>query len=277
MSALSRFTAVSALLPALACAFPVSMDIGAFAIDNYSGNGGGSPNLSFQIASGQNLFLTANANIPGYSQAFADGAGTGTPSLALDLRDTQVDKGAITSTSSSYGRREYSDFLFYGGHGLIGGFFLGGNAGYGNVAAANLNLGAGYNRWLLANGCSLFNGATAPATVWQPAFKGLKALLSFKSVVYDNNLSSNLYNEFWYNWTYREKSLLNAFFDAQTNYGYKHLYPTKGLEPGCLSAEVPAFTVDFCRESFRWVAHDYAPAAPNTGSYYYKKIGSPQY
>lgn len=268
----------SALIPALAWGFPSTMDIGAFAIDNYSGNGSGAPNLSFQISSGQNLFAGANAVIPGYSLAFAaPGAGTSGPNLALDARDTQVSKAAITSTSSGYGNREYCDFLFYGGHGLVGGMFLGLNAGYGNVAAGEMNLGVGYNRWLLANGCSLFNGATPPATVWQPAFKGLKALLSFKSLVYDNNLSWDLYHDFWTNWTYRDKSLLNSFFDAQTNYGYKHFYPSKGLEPGCLSAQVPAFTVDYCRESFKWVAHNYTPATANTGSYYYRKIGSPEY
>ena len=257
--------------------FPSSMDIGAFAIDNYAGNGGGASNLSFQISGGQNFFAGANANIPGYSSSAATpGNGTGNPSLALDRRDNQVTKNLITSTVSGYGSREYCDFVYFGGHGLIGGLYLGAGAGYGNVAPADMNLGVGYNRWMLANGCSLFNTGS-PAAMFQPAFKGLKALLSFKSVVFDNNLGWDLYNDFWANWTYREKSLLTSFFDAQADYGYKHLYPTKGLEPGCLSAQVPADRIDYCRESFRWVNHDYAQATANTGYYYSRVIGKPQY
>ena len=75
----------------------------------------------------------------------------------------------------------------------------------------------------------------------------------------------------------REESLLNAFFDAEANYGYKHLYPTKGLEPGCLSAQVTAGRIDYCRESFKWVNHDYTAATANSGYYYSRVIGTPQY
>jgi hypothetical protein len=102
-------------------------------------------------------------------------------------------------------------------------------------------------------------------------------MLGFKSFVFDNNQSWDLYNNFWYNWTYGEQSLLNAFFNAEANYGYKHIYPSKGLEPGCLSAQVPADRIDYCRESFKWATHDYNPATPNTGYYYSKIIGSPSY
>ncbi|MDQ3002152.1 MAG: DUF6345 domain-containing protein [Fibrobacterota bacterium] len=257
--------------------FPISMDIGTFAIDDYGSTGGGVFNLSFMIAGGQNFFTTANANIPGYSSAVAAaGMGSSNPSLALDLRNTQVTKSAITNTSSSYGSRGYCDFVYYGGHGFNSSLFLGLNAGFGQVSPAELNIGAGYNRWLLTNSCSLFNGG-APATTWQPAFQGLKAMLGFKSFIFDNNVTWDLYNEFWVNWTYREKSLLNSFFDAQINYGYKHLYPSKGLEPGCLSALVPAFQADYCREAFRNVAHNYNAASANTGYYYSKIIGTPQY
>ena len=42
-------------------AFPVSIDIGTFAIDDYSSNGGGAGNLNYMIASGQNFFWAANA------------------------------------------------------------------------------------------------------------------------------------------------------------------------------------------------------------------------
>lgn len=258
-------------------AFPITLDIGAFAIDNYGANGGGMVNLNFMITGGQNTFWGANANVPGYSNAVAaPGTGSGSPSLAVDLRNTLVSKAAITNTSSSYGSREYCDFVYYGGHGIAGSLFLGANGGYGQVFPADLNLGVGYNRWFMGNTCSMFNNGT-PATTWQPAFKGLKAMLGFKSFVFDNNISWDLYNEFWVNWTYREKSLLNSFFDAQINYGYKHLHPSKGLEPGCLSAQVPAFQVDYCREAFRYVGHNYTAATANTGYYYSKIIGTPQY
>lgn len=275
MNRFSRWSALVPLLPALAAAFPVSMDIGTFAIDNYSANGGGLPNLTYQIASGQNFFAGANANVPGYSQAMA--GGTGGPSLAMDKRDAQVSKAAMTSASSGYGNREYNDFLYYGGHGLIGGIYLGSGAGYGSVSPSEFNLGLGYNRWFLANACVLFNTSPAPAAAWQSAFKGLKAMLSFRSAVFDNNQSWQLHNAFWSSWTWSEKSLLNAFFDAQSNYGYAHLYPSAGLEPGCLSAQVPANRIDYCRESFKWTEKNYTPATQNTGYYYNRIIGSPIY
>jgi hypothetical protein len=262
----------------IVCAFPSSMDVGAFAIDDYLGNGGGTTNLNYMIASGQNFYWAASFNVPGYSSSVAAaGTGTSNPTLALDLRNNQVTKAAITNTSSGYGNREYCDFVYFGGHGMNGSMYLGASTPtYGQVLPNQFNFGAGYNRWLMTNSCSLFNGG-APANTWQPAFKGLKAMLGFKSVVFDNNQSWDFYNNFWTGWTYGEKSLLNAFFDANVNYGYKHLYPSKGLEPGCLSAQVPGNRIDYCRESFKFVNHDYSAATANTGYYYSKVIGSPQY
>jgi hypothetical protein len=260
-----------------ASALPVSMDIATFSIDDYSGNGGGMSNLGFMIAAGQNFYWSASANVPGYSGALsASTPGTKNPTFAQDARNTQVTKAAITFTGTGIGQREYSDFLYFGGHGLNGTLFLGAGGIYGEVSPANMNLGVGYNRWFLTNSCSLFNGG-APATVWQPAFKGLKAMLGFKSFVYDNNLSWDLYNNFWSQWTYGEQSLLNSFFNAHLNYGYKHLYPSRGLEPGCLSAQVPEGRIDYCREAFKYVNHDYVAATANTGYYYSKVIGTPQY
>lgn len=260
------------LLAGNAFSFPVSMDIGAYAIDDYLANGGGKFNLSYMIAGGQNFFWAAQATIPGYAAGQ-----TNNPTLSVDARNTQVTKAAITNATGAGGTREYNDFVYYGGHGVAGAFYLGASdPPYGQVSPASLNLGNAYNRWLLTNSCSLFNGG-APATVWQPAFKGLKAMLGFKSFVFDNNLAWDLYYDFWANWTYREKSLLNSFFDAQANYGYKHLQPSKGLEPGCLSAQVPADRIDYCRETFKVVNHDYAKATANTGYYYFRKIGNPQY
>ena len=276
MSITLRTTAVVSFLAGTISAFSPSLDIGTFAIDDYVSTGGGLFNMSYMIAGGQNLYWAANSNVSGYSNSVASpGAGTNTPSLALDLRNAQVTKTAITTTSSGYGSREYCDLVYYGGHGQNGAMLLGLNAAYGLVSPASMNLGVGYNRWLVTNSCSLFNGGD-PATIWAPAFKGLKAMLGFKSFVFDNNLSWDLYNDFWTNWTYREKSLLNSWFDAQANYGYKHLYPSKGLEPGCLSAQTPN-AVDYCREAFKFVAHDYNKAIANTGYYYSKKIGTPQY
>lgn len=267
----SFFGIAFALAFTRAWSYPVSMDIGALAIDNYTANGGGVFDLNYMIAGGQSFFWAAQTDVPPYA-----GSNTSTPTLALDLRNTQVTKSAITNTNSGYGNREYCDFVYFGGHGSNGALFLGQSPGYGQVFPADLNLGAGYNRWFLANSCSLFNGG-APATVWQPAFKGLKAMLGFKSYVFDNNLTWDLYNDFWLNWTSREKSLLTSFFDAEANYGYKHLYPTKGLEPGCLSAQYSDPSWDYCREFFRLAAHNYTKAVANTGYYYSKVIGSPQY
>ncbi len=267
----SYFGIAFALAIARAWSYPVSMDIGAFAIDNYTANGGGVFDLNYMVAGGQSCFWAAQTDVPPYA-----GGNTSTPTLALDARNTQVTKSAITNTSSGYGNREYCDFVYFGGHGSSGALFLGQSPGYGQVFPADLSLGAGYNRWFMANSCSLFNGG-APAAVWQPAFKGLKAMLGFKSYVFDNNLTWELYNDFWLNWTSREKSLLNAFFDAQANYGYKYLYPTKGLEPGCLSAQYSDASWDYCREFFKLAPRNYNKAIANTGYYYSKVIGTPQY
>ena len=270
------FSIASLMFPIVISGFPVSMDIGTFSIDDYTSNGGGMGNLSYMIAGSQNFFWAANSNIPGYSSSVAAvGSGTNTPSLALDLRNTQVTKAAIINTGSGYGSREYCDFVYYGGHGFNSKMFLGNFSNYGFVSASETNLGTGYTRWIFTNSCSLFNGGD-PATLWQPAFKGLKAMLGFRSFIFDNNLSWDLYNDFWTNWTYREKSLMNAFFDSEANYGYKHLYPAKGLETGCLSA-LTSTDFDYCREAYKFVAHDYNKPILNSGNYYAKKIGTPQY
>lgn len=254
------------------------MDIGAFAIDDYLGNGGGTTNLNYMIASGQNFYWAASYNVPGYSSATAPaGAGTNGPTFAVDLRNDQVTKAAITNSINGSKSREYCDFVYYGGHGMSGSIYLGASTPtYGQVFPDQFNFGLGYNRWLMTNSCNLFNVAE-PASTWRTAFQGLKAMLGFKSVVFDNNLSWDLYHHFWYYWTYGEKSLVMAFFEANTNYGYKHLYPTKGLEPGCLSAQVLGNGIDHCLEAFKYASHDYAPAMKNTGYYYSKKIGQPQY
>ena len=166
--------------------------------------------------------------------------------------------------------------VFYGGHVRAGGLFRGAGGGYGGVSHSDLGLGVGYNRWFIATACNLFNTGS-PASTWAGAFKGLKAMLGFKSAVFDNNQTWQLYNEFWLNWTWREKSLLNAFFDAQANYGYAHLFPSLGLEPGCLSAQVPDTRIDYCRESFKWTEKNYNKATANSGYYYNRVIGSPIY
>ncbi len=265
-------------LTVLVSAFPPSLDIGTFTIDDYGGNGGGLPNLSYQIAMGQNFFAGANVNVPPFSSLNASpGLGTTGPTFALDKRNTYVTKAAITSGSNTQGNREYCDFVYYGGHGLSGNLYLGAGANYGAVGPSNLSLGTGYTRWFMAHGCSIFKTATPPADAWQTSFRGLKAMLSFKSLIYDNNLSWDLFNDFWLNWTFREKNLYNSFFDAEANYGYKHLYPTRGLEPGCLSAQVFAGSPDHCSTSFRNVNHDYALAIANSGNYYSRIIGTPQY
>lgn len=273
------------LLPFGAFAVPPTLDIGVFAIDDYWGNGGGVPNLSFQIAAGQNFFQGALTWVPRYA-----GSATRTPSLAQDARNTQVTKAAISFRGgNSIGQREYNDFIFYGGHGRIfnsgnnAGLWLGGNPDYGSVEPGNLRLGStdigvrGYNRYFLANACVLFKTSLAPAVVWHDAFEGLRAMLGFRSVIYDNDLSWDLYKDFWIYWTFGEMSLADAFFTAESNYGYKHLYPDRGLEPGCLSALVPEGTVDYCQQSFSMVQPDQNEASTSSGHFYSQIIGAPKY
>ena len=75
------------LVPALAVAFPPSMDIGAFAIDNYSATGGGMSSFVYMIASGQNLFTGANANLPVYSATYgAEPMGPNSPWTSATTR-----------------------------------------------------------------------------------------------------------------------------------------------------------------------------------------------
>jgi hypothetical protein len=222
------------------------------------------------VAMGQNFFWAAQDRIPAYT------SGNLTPTLNVDMRDAAVTANALLNTSSSFGTREYCDFLLFNGHGLYESYFLGGYPSYRYVNHNQLNLGVGYVRFFLANSCNSFMSAEGPAAHWAPAFKGLKAMLGFKSLMWDNSQSWNLFYDFWNGWTFQNKSLLNAFFDAEADYGYKHIYPTKGLEPGCLSAPVPEFTVDHCRLSFKYVS-GWAPATYGTGYYYSRKIGNPEY
>lgn len=265
-------------LPGIVLGFPLTMDIGTYTIDNYLANGNGLSNLSYQIASGQNFVSAASANMPSYVSFFS--GGTRGPTQAVDLRDTQVTKSAITSTDTSLGSREYCDFVFYGGHGLAGGLYLGADPNYGPVLPSELRMGGngslGFNKWLFAGSCLLFN-VSSPAATWAPAFRGLRAMLAFKSAIFDNNQSGALYNDFWLNWTWKEMSLQLSFFTAELNYGYAHLYPMAGLEPGCLSAQPPANHRDYCRESFRNTDNHHLPAIMQTGTFTSCKIGSPIY
>lgn len=220
-----------------AASTPISMYIGTFAIDDYVGNGGGKNNLGMMIAGAQNFYLTAYDAITQYT------GGSLTPYQSMDKRNTQVTASAFKSTASSYGARGYNDFVGYFGHGLNTGFYLGASSPpYGLVTASQLSLGSGYERFFLANACSIFNNPSGPISHWNSSFKGLKAMIGYKSLMYDNNLSWYLFNSFWNGWTFQNKSLLNAFFDANSDYGYKHLFPSKGLTPGCLSAQVPIGT-----------------------------------
>jgi hypothetical protein len=256
---------------AWAASTPPSMYIGTFAIDNYSNNGGGMGNLGQQVASALNMFWAAQEIIPGYTGHSLS------PYHNTDKRNTDVTAAAFRSTSVGYSDREYSDFVGYFGHGLNTGFYLGAGTPYGLVTANMLSFGPGYNRFFFAMSCSIFNNPEGPAAHWSPAFKGLKAMLGFRSFMYDNNLQWDFWSDFWNGWSYQSKSLLNAFFDANADYGYKHLYPARGLEPGCLSAPVPVSTMDHCRLSFQYVAPNWNPATYGTGYYYFRKIGTPEY
>lgn len=111
-------------------------------------------------------------------------------------------------------------------------------------------------------------------------------MIGYRSLMWDNPLSWSFFLEFWNNWTIREKSLLNSHFDAVSwlfariqadpdAWGPPGWIP--GYESGCLSAPVPAMTMDHCRLTFKYVAHDYVPGNPGTGYFYNRIIGSPIY
>lgn len=264
----------------IAFSYPISMDIGTYAIDDYSSNGGGG-NLNNMVSAAQNFFVTAHSIIPIYTQ------NTATPTHPMILRNTAVTNAAVTaSTPTSIGQREYNDFIFYAGHGLsnipatnyLPALFLGFNPAYHLVYPSSLNLGVGYNRFFMTHACALFNCPQGAQTCWSPAFKGLKAMLGYRSLIWDIQLNWDQFNEFWTNWTIREKSLLSSHFDAVSSvFSQVRGDPITGYEPGCLSAPVPEFTLDHCRLSFKYVAHDYAKANNGTGYYYSRIIGTPKY
>jgi Family of unknown function (DUF6345) len=278
MKRILAFSCIGMLSIGKICAIPTSVDVGTFTIENYSANGGGGTNLTYMNAAGANFFQATQTVLSGYSQY----AGMKIPTLVLNPHDTQVTRAAITSTYAGSGGREFCNFIYYGGHGQNGALFLGGppnsSGTYGTIPPSSLLFGwGGYNRWFLANSCSAFNTApSAPAVAWKGAFRGLKAMLGFKSHVFDIDLSSQLYTDFWYNWTSREESLSRSFFDAESDYGYRNLFPTYGLEPGCLSAQVTnGITTDYCKELFKNT--NLTVGNYTSGNYYSQILGSPQY
>jgi hypothetical protein len=278
MKRILAFSFVGILSIGRVSAIPTSVDVGVFTIENYSANGGGGTNLSYMNAAGANFFLATELVLSGYSQY----AGNKIPTLVLNPHDDQVTRSAITSTYAGSGGREFCNFIYYGGHGQNGALFLGGppnsSGTYGTILPGSLNFGwGGWNRWFLSNSCSAFNTApSSPAAAWNGAFKGLKAMLGFKSHAFDIDLSADLYADFWYNWTSREENLSRSFFDAESDYGYQNLFPSFGLEPGCLSAQVTnGISKDYCKELFKNTNLDAANS--NSGNYYSRILGSPQY
>jgi hypothetical protein len=263
--------AVSSLGTLTANAYPKSMDIGILAIDYYSGNtgGGGMADLYYMHDGGVNFYWGAATWLPPSA-----GSATRAPSIAMDLSETQVKMRAVTNIGTTRGEREYNDFLYFGGHGLDSTLFLGDDksAGFGRAFPSQLHLGKGYTRWFLANACALFHYPN-PAAVWNPAFQGLKAMLGFVSLVYDNPWSWYLYDDFWQNWTGRGKNLMMSFFGAEDDLVNAYLLPTRGLSEGCLSA----VNQDYCSDVLQGVPSNYSQASFGAGTFYAHSWGPIEY
>jgi len=284
MKTLISFFSLAISIPIAIWSHPASMDIGYFAIDKITGNGGVGFDLNWEVQGGSNFFTQAYSIIPNYCATHPLPSGsTSTPTLNVALANTAVTKAAITNSSSNSGNREYCDFVYYGGHGFPGGLYLG-NAGkgYGNIFPADLKLGTGYTRFFVSKSCSFYKTATNPDNTptqivyWNQSFVGLKAMLGFKSLVFDNFLSANEYQDFWNYWTYSGYSLMDAFARAEGNYGYTQLGHS-GLEAGCLSAVRPGVFNNYCEDNYAQVEHNWTKAATGTGEYLYNIIGSPEY
>ena len=278
MKSINSFFLLAISIPMVIWSNPASMDIGYFAIDKITGNGGVGFDLNWEVQGGNNFFNQAYAIIPNYcaTQPIPSGS-TSNPTLNVALANTAVTKAAITNSSSNSGNREYCDFVYYGGHGYPGGLYLGNaGSGYGGISPADLKLGTGYTRFFISKSCSFYNNSPDQTTYWNQSFQGLKAMLGFKSLVYDNFNSTNEYQNFWNNWTYSGYPLFTAFSFAEANWGYTQLGHT-GLEVGCLSAKRPGFYNNYCDDPYLQVDHNWNKAAIGSGDYYSTIIGTPEY
>jgi hypothetical protein len=127
---------ISFLFVTTALSTPSYMYVGTYAINNYTGNGGGASDLNYAIS-------TANA--------FWNAADNYSP---LALRYLNLTDANVTyETVSNNGTREYLDFLYFYGHGNSTGLFLGNATGYGMVGYPQLAFGTNYMRWVYSDAC----------------------------------------------------------------------------------------------------------------------------
>src|SRR5688572_24917941 len=92
-------------LASMVGACPPSMDVGTYAVDMYSANGGGASNLSYQVSLADNFYQKAASNLAGFP---------GCPMVAnhpANFQNTTVTKALFANnTTNAFGDREFNDF-----------------------------------------------------------------------------------------------------------------------------------------------------------------------
>ena len=166
---------------------PTWMWVGTYAIDNYTGNGGGAGNLNWSIADALCF-------------AFAADMYCDLTRYYVNLTDADVTHVSF----SNNGTRELCDFVYYQGHGSYGEVFLGGGTNYGSITPSDMVHGTSYNRWVEYSSCLTLIYRDDLFSYWSPAFSGVQTILGYASITYGLNdeKASLLHDEFWERWAW---------------------------------------------------------------------------
>jgi hypothetical protein len=181
------------------CATPTWMWIGTYAIDNYTGNGGGGSDLT-QSINGANYFWNA-----------ANAYSTVTPYRYVTLTDAQVTHAAASNNTT----REMCDFVYFEGHGNYYSVFLGNTTPtYGYIYPSDMHHGGSYNRWAYYYTCSTLYYRSDWPGYWSDAFNGLQVMLGFASWTWPISSKNDLHNEFWERWVENHDGMWYAHYEA---------------------------------------------------------------
>jgi len=261
----------SLLIMGVVHGLPSNCEICTRAIDLYSGNGGGAPDLGTCKREGLEYANQGVATINAkYPQSY--------PEYVQEAFDKSCQKWTFTPQG-----HWSCNFLQYGGHADQSTMFLGNGANYGKVYPSDLKLGAnGFYPWLSpkwfhTRACDMFWEAGRGGTniyYWSSAFMGLHTMLAYGSLSYDTQVSGQPATDFWNRWVTLSQSIWTAYSESEATYGYQRVSGATGITVGCLSATRTAGG-NYCDLSY--VNEDSKPA-PNGATYYVSKVyGSPIY
>lgn len=238
---------------------PPYMWYSTYSVENYVGNG----------CSGGNLG-TCHEDADGFVYA-VQGHAINNPSYQFNRRDTACTADKFTGVTAE---TNYSDFIFYAGHGDGSGPFLGCGAAYNNLDSwTHLKLGQdGYLKWVQGAACQWFTPTYSGMSIWQrwqPAFQGVHVVMGHRAVTYDHSYSNQMSDTFWDYWRDSGWGISDAWLEAQIYWVYT-MAGMPGLSPAAMGADST-----YVNETWAAAADVKAPVSSNIMRY--RVVGNPAY